>query len=1015
MAKAVISSEARWEASFHWPYPAFTPQCAAVSTTTSELRVEAMRPMGIDLPSPSCAFLELAFELARALCGRQSHLGVERLATCNWLGHQTERRGPLTTGMSVEASSGLTRLFQAGADTLAESKVVCTGMLANSRCGVGLSPLPADESAQSFRIFELTSKSANLFGQYSTVNKSGICAESAAVCTLFGIGSSSDAIRNVEWCQYLSSDDSGHAGGYVCVPDLSTALGCTLYMSGAEHRRPEDLSQHSRQAFRTDQPQLQWNLEEQQLSSGFSPSENMPSGSLHSTMVHFPAVKQACRILGIAQVTSLPLQAVIPDLESIQPGILRTISKVLMAEGRQAVIDSCNRSFLTPCTGEHTTVPRLARQQACPARSKRPVMLSHETSVIISGGLGAVGTLTACWLQHLSASAPVYLLARSANGSQLGLTRLPNVHMYQCDVSHVADSIADLRLKRSCSGRISFLHAAGMVADAIVSNQTAHHVRATFAPKVGGALKCLAALSGCAVESCVMYSSIAALLGSPGQASYAAANAALDGLMAELQSQGRCGVSVQWGGLSGGGMAVRDAGTAALLEKSGMGLIEPAEGLAALGTVLAAKHSGPSVLSVAAVFPEPAMHDVEHSMALSHKQSSGAVCDLPAVAGSIALEEMEIEILQIVHDALGHRNVGADTPFASAGMDSLVALGLQKSLEAALEVTVLPTDVFDFPSARQLAAELAARRTGPCVPHEVATLVRTGGSDVAQKLGVSVAAIAGYLPGGSQLQPEDGLDLSQPVPLERWDADDAFKTELLGARHAAFLCRDIAMFDTETFGVSSVEAVIMDPQHRQLLQVVADLGILQSAKNNTDTGVFVGIYTSEYAELAAFMGHDKSAHFATSSSISVAAGRLSFAYGCGGACVGLDTACSSASVATHMAAKSLHRAPESLGIAGSASLIVSGTKAAVLCQAGMLSPTGRCKPLDSSADGYARGEAIVCLALQAGETHNPLAVLLGTAVNQDGRSSSLTAPHGPSQQLVILNALEDAECQASAL
>jgi acyl transferase domain-containing protein len=87
--------------------------------------------------------------------------------------------------------------------------------------------------------------------------------------------------------------------------------------------------------------------------------------------------------------------------------------------------------------------------------------------------------------------------------------------------------------------------------------------------------------------------------------------------------------------------------------------------------------------------------------------------------------------------------------------------------------------------------------------------------------------------------------------------------------------------------------------------------------------------------------------------------------------------------------------------------------------AGMLSPDGRCKTLDASADGYVRAEgaavAVLATLTHASGTHGPhavpLALLAGAAVNQDGRSSSLTAPNGPSQQEVIAAALRAAGVQ----
>lgn len=115
----------------------------------------------------------------------------------------------------------------------------------------------------------------------------------------------------------------------------------------------------------------------------------------------------------------------------------------------------------------------------------------------------------------------------------------------------------------------------------------------------------------------------------------------------------------------------------------------------------------------------------------------------------------------------------------------------------------------------------------------------------------------------------------------------------------------------------------------------------------------------------------------------------------------------------------------SLRAGGCAAAVVAGVKliltpslSAMFTKAGMLSPDGRCKTLDAAADGYVRGEAVATMMLQAvaagssdSDSSSIAAVLLASAVNQDGRSSGLTAPNGPAQQAVIRAALADGGLQ----
>ncbi len=88
---------------------------------------------------------------------------------------------------------------------------------------------------------------------------------------------------------------------------------------------------------------------------------------------------------------------------------------------------------------------------------------------------------------------------------------------------------------------------------------------------------------------------------------------------------------------------------------------------------------------------------------------------------------------------------------------------------------------------------------------------------------------------------------------------------------------------------------------------------------------------------------------------------------------------------------------------------------AMFSKANMLSPDGRCKVLDASANGYVRSEAAAMALLRAGSAMEAVAIIVGTAINQDGRSSGLTAPNGLAQQSVLHAALSDAGMQPSTI
>ena len=178
----------------------------------------------------------------------------------------------------------------------------------------------------------------------------------------------------------------------------------------------------------------------------------------------------------------------------------------------------------------------------------------------------------------------------------------------------------------------------------------------------------------------------------------------------------------------------------------------------------------------------------------------------------------------------------------------------------------------------------------------------------------------------------------------------------------------------------------------------------------------------DYGRLANAVVKGVTAYSATGGAMSVVCGRVSYTFKLKGAAVSVDTACSSSLVSLHFALNSLWAGQSLRALNSGVNLTLMPETPAMFQRAGMMSPEGRCKTLDASADGYVRGEAVVTALLQAVAAYEATnasasalcAVLQGTAVNQGGRSSTLTAPNGPSQQDVIRNALNDATQTAAA-
>lgn len=265
----------------------------------------------------------------------------------------------------------------------------------------------------------------------------------------------------------------------------------------------------------------------------------------------------------------------------------------------------------------------------------------------------------------------------------------------------------------------------------------------------------------------------------------------------------------------------------------------------------------------------------------------------------------------------------------------------------------------------------------------------------------------------------DGFDAIGEVPADRWNVnawyDAAGAAGSTSTRYGGFL-RGIDRFDARFFQISPREAETMDPQQRLLLEVtwhaLEDATLAPDALVGSLTGVFVGLTAIDYARLISrddLSGVDS--YCATGNVANIAAGRLSYFFGFRGPSVAVDTACSSSLVSLHLACQSLRTGESTLAIAAGVNVLAAPDNFVALSRAHMLSPDGRCKAFDRSADGYGRSEGCGVLVLkrlaQARlDGDRVYGVILGSAVRQDGRRSGLTVPNGAAQVELMRAALE---------
>ena len=294
---------------------------------------------------------------------------------------------------------------------------------------------------------------------------------------------------------------------------------------------------------------------------------------------------------------------------------------------------------------------------------------------------------------------------------------------------------------------------------------------------------------------------------------------------------------------------------------------------------------------------------------------------------------------------------------------------------------------------------------------------------------IAIIGLSCRFPGGAD-DPEafwqalrEGRDLIGEVPPGRWDADAIYDPEpgtpgRVNTRRGGFL-REVDMFDPQFFDISPREAASMDPQQRLLLEVsweaLERAGQPMEQLAGSATGVFVGLSTSDYAQVLreshGLEGLD--VFYVSGNAWSIAAGRLAYTLGLQGPAMAIDTACSSSLTAVHLAIQSLRSGETRMALAGGVNLMLHPASTVVTAQLRLIAPDGRCKTFDASADGYVRGEGCGMVVLKRladalADGDDVLAVIRGIASNQDGRSAGITAPNGPAQEAVIRRALADA-------
>ncbi|MEW2556373.1 SDR family NAD(P)-dependent oxidoreductase, partial [Streptomyces zhihengii] len=734
---------------------------------------------------------------------------------------------------------------------------------------------------------------------------------------------------------------------------------------------------------------------------------------------------------------------------------------------RITLIDTDGTTTLLPhalATGEpqlaltHNTLtaPRLTRTTP-PTTATSP--LDPHGTVLITGGTGTLGALTAHHLITHHHITHLHLISRrgpAAPGAQQLHDRLTDlgatVTITATDATNPQQLQALLDTIHPDHPLTAVIHTAGVLDDATLTAQTPTHLDTVLTPKTDAAHTLHTLTRHHPLKAFVLFSSAAGTLGNPGQANYAAANAALDALATRLRTHGTPATSLAWGYWSDVSGMTEHLDEAALRRhrRDGMLGLSAGTGMALLDAALASEEPAyvaaqldlAGLRARAATEPVPLMlRSLVRPPRRAAAQGQAAAEDRGALGAQLAaLPEAERErtVVDLVRaeaaTVLGHASAEAideKRAFKDLGFDSLTAVELRNRIAKRAGLTLPATLVFDYPSPAVLARKLLGDLVGE--QPAAAGAVPAGRGAAADDDPIVIVSMGCRFPGGADGPDElwrlvaEGTDVIGGFPEDRgWDLEALYDPdpEHLGtsyARNGAFL--DTATgFDAGFFGISPREALAMDPQQRLLLETSWETferaGIDPTSLQGQHVGVFVGVNDRDYTLRLQHDAGELEGYRLTGTSGSVASGRISYTFGLEGPALTVDTACSSSLVALHLAAQSVRSGESSMALAGGVALMTTPDAFVEFSRQRGLSTDGRCKAFAEAADGtgWAEGSAMLLVErLSDAERlgHPVLAVVRGSAVNQDGASNGLTAPNGPSQQRVIRAALADAGLSAA--
>jgi polyketide synthase PksN len=699
------------------------------------------------------------------------------------------------------------------------------------------------------------------------------------------------------------------------------------------------------------------------------------------------------------------------------------------------------------------------------AVSSEPSLFKQGGIYVITGGMGGLGGIFARYLSK-TYGAKLVLSGRRRKDEHIEallhyFTDLGGEAIYySCDVTQRDEAKGLLQAAREQYGRVDgILHAAGVLKDAILVKKTREDMESVINPKIYGAINLDEASREDDLDVFIMFSSIAGVMGNVGQSDYAYANQFMDafstwrsGLVERGARKGKT-LSVDWPLWKQGGMAVDEETLQWMQQTMGMLLLPTEDGIQVLESGLQGDQSVVSFF-YGDVRKLRSFFGVAEEGEASQKIDVCSI-DVNQEVEKELFEKLRCDVVKLVSDLLKVKedDVHIDEDMSEYGFDSITVTAFANKINALYNLSLMPAIFFEHFTIASILHYLISQYGETLRSHyalqggeverpvkgedakqpETRTHVRFRSARRVELLTpsreqepIAVIGMSGMFPCSSNLVEfwrslEGSKDLITEIPPDRWNWQEYFGDPMGGpnrttSKWGGFM-KQVDEFDAAFFNISSREAMLMDPQQRLFLQTVwqciEDAGYKVRSLSGSKTGLFVGVASSDYREVLHQANIDINAYMPTGLAHSVLANRISYLLDFHGPSEPIDTACSSSLIAIHRAVRSIQDGDCEMAIAGGVNVILTPTLHIAFGQAGMLSPEGRCRTFDESADGYVRGEGVGAVLLKRSseaerDGDHIYGVIRATGENHGGHVNALTVPNPVAQAELLMDVYERA-------